>query len=460
MHKLVFQVEFKSDIVLPSTSNTEGNILQLDFIPGSNFLGMAAKKYSSFSNPFEIFHSGKVQFGDATLLIDDKEAYKMPFSIFYPKTDETKIYHHHFLEDSKKKELGQLKQMRKGYILPDMSNGLKLKYVEYNYSQKSAYDKSTRRSKTSSMYGYKAIKAGVKWQFTVKYDDSISSDDIKLLKDTLLNSKRLGKSKSSQYGEIEITQKGSVEDISSDIKPNEEIYLYAKSRIALSDHEGNATYDLIYLADGLSDKNIVYKKCQIRTSSFTPYNRAMQTKTYERATIDKGSVIVLRDLNDTQIEELINGVGIYLAEGFGELLINPSFLLQKEEIKLHKKEKTAKKDQRKKIDKKSNDATVQFLINRHNKEIKKLSLANDVMEFIDKKSSIYEKISKSQWGTIRSICTSDDTKFKEDIKTYISNGKVPWRKDQIDTLLDDCHSLEFIKLLSIQMPKHIKGAKS
>jgi len=43
MKALVFQVELKSDIVLPATSNTEGKIDQLDFIAGSNFLGMAAQ---------------------------------------------------------------------------------------------------------------------------------------------------------------------------------------------------------------------------------------------------------------------------------------------------------------------------------------------------------------------------------------------------------------------------------
>jgi hypothetical protein len=44
MRELVFQVEFKSDIVLPASSNTEGKIDQLDFIAGSNFLGNGCKR--------------------------------------------------------------------------------------------------------------------------------------------------------------------------------------------------------------------------------------------------------------------------------------------------------------------------------------------------------------------------------------------------------------------------------
>jgi hypothetical protein len=82
MGELTFQVEFLSDIVLPASSNTEGNIEHLDFIPGSNFLGMVARSYIDFNDSFNVFHSGKVRFGDATLLHEGRATYKMPLSFF------------------------------------------------------------------------------------------------------------------------------------------------------------------------------------------------------------------------------------------------------------------------------------------------------------------------------------------------------------------------------------------
>jgi hypothetical protein len=54
MNKLTFKIEFLSDIVLQASSNTQGNIELLDFIPGSNFLGMVAKNYNNFENSFDI----------------------------------------------------------------------------------------------------------------------------------------------------------------------------------------------------------------------------------------------------------------------------------------------------------------------------------------------------------------------------------------------------------------------
>jgi len=482
MQKLVFQVEFKSDIVLPASSNTEGNIAQLDFIPGSNFLGMVAKKYDKFSNSFDIFHSGKVRFGDATLLVDEEELYKIPLSFFNPKLNENRIFHHHYYSDlfteDERKEIGQLKQMRSGYVSADVSNGLTVKHINYNYAQKSAYDSTKRRSKTSSMYGYRAIEAGTKWQFLVKLDGSISDNDIKLIKETLKNSKRLGKSKSAQYGQIEIKHIGEPKDSTIDSIDSGEVILYAKSRIALVDDKGNATYDLNCLLKGIK---VDYDKCQIRTSTFTPYNGAMQTKTYERLVIEKGSVIVLESLSDEQKKELEKGVGLYLAEGFGELLVNPPFLMQKEELTLSKKKKESnKKDQKEYLKPASIYNTVNFLINQHNSELKKLDLADEVAQFIKENKSALGKKMNAQWGTVRSLTLQAkdadglenllfEDKPEEKPKGFLMSkrAKEKWDSNLIDNIKElrefcrkykekkkqELDYVQFIRLLAMDAPK-------
>jgi hypothetical protein len=450
MNESIFQVEFLSDIVLPATSNTEGNIQQLDFIPGSAFLGMAASNYDKFTNGFDIFHSGKVRFGDATLLSGDKPTYKMPLSYFQEKIDETKMRNQLF----SLAELTQPKQLRDGYITTE----LKRLHVKYDYAQKSAYDKENRRSKDSSMYGYKAIKSGTKWQFILKYSD-ITPADLELLKTTLENSTRLGKSKSAQYGEVKLTCKGLSENI-EDINLQNETVVYAKSRLALVDESGNATFDLKQLCAGLQETNIVYEKTQIRTSTFTPYNTTRTTKDYERICINKGSVIVLKDLTQAQLDALKNGIGAYLSEGFGEILINPSFLKQKEIIFQKESENEKQHNQREIINKSFNGSTLQFLANRHNANIKKLKVANEVAKFISEKSSVYNKQMNSQWGSIRSLCaTSTDETIEANIKEYISHGvaKEKWKDAKGSTLLkgitDASNKIAFTKLLCMQMPK-------
>jgi hypothetical protein len=323
MKELVFQVKFISDIVLPASSNTEGKIDQLDFIAGSNFLGMVAKNYSEFVNSFfDVFHSGKVRFGDGHILKDGKMTYKIPYSYFHKKLETTPIFNHHFLDDKDFENLGQLKQLREGFITKDKGQV----FVDYTYSQKSAYDKKNRRSLDSNMYGYKAIKKGSAWQFTVKVD-AISKEDEQLIIKTLQESTRLGKSKSAEYGEVKIKylENQARENLGYENLQLGEVVLYCNSRLALVDECGNPTYDLKYLCDGIE---INYDKTQIRISTFTPYNGARKTKDYERVCINKGSVIVLKNATQAQLDQIQNGVGAFLSEGFGEIFINPSFLME------------------------------------------------------------------------------------------------------------------------------------
>lgn len=449
MNELTFDVKFLSDIVLPASSNTEGNIEQLDFIPGSNFLGMVAKEYAKFENAFAVFHSGAVRFGDARVVVEGKATYKMPLSFFHEKLDKTNMVNHHLIDDFT--AFRQLKQKRKGYITADLQEYA----VEHTYAQKSAYDREMRRSKESAMYGYQAIPRETLWQFSVRYDDTVSKEDIQRIKNNLIGTKRLGKSKSSQYGLIEIKASQKLQSVKNVFNENETV-VYAKSRVALVDEDGMPTYDLHYLIEELKDENIVWEKCQIRTSTFTPYNGAMKTKTYERMVIQSGSVMVLKNLSIEQEEALIRGVGVYLAEGFGEVIVNPSFLAQKGKFTFKSNESKVKTSEALSI----TDPMVQFLEMREVNKRESLSLALAVNQFMEQNDKLYKNVSNAQWGTIRSICSSSSERFKEEIKTYLSSGVVSWNNQQIDAVLQASHSRKFIKLLSMEMPKvKNKGGK-
>ena len=434
MKKMRFEVEFLSDIVLQASSNTEGNVEQLDFIPGSNFLGMVASKYTQFEDSFSMFHSGAVKFGDATLMHQKQCTYAMPLSYFHEKLSPIEIVNHHSIKDFS--DFNQLKQVRKGYITEENSRV----YVEYNYSQKSAYDSENRRSKDSSMYGYHAINSKTKWQFDISYDESISIKDLELIKKSIVGQKRLGKSKSSQYGLVQIKEVALHVDTVDSAK--KEIVLYVKSRIALVDEKGNATLDLVHLFNDLESKQIDYTKCQIRTSSFTPYNRARETKDYERICINKGSVIVLKDIDKASIPSY---VGAYLSEGFGEIVVNPLFL-SKERFSF-KKEQEEETTQNCNIQTK----TANFLMQKERQKNEKLILLKEVDTFIDKNLTLYKNITNAQWGNIRSICLSqEDTANK--IEAFISDGIKAWKPTQIETLKPKMDDTSFMMLVSMQMP--------
>ena len=460
MRELIFEITFKSPIILQASSNTQGKMSSLDFIPGSAFLGMAASRYGSFNDPFKIFHSGAVKFCDAAPIKDGKEFFKIPLSYFHEKLDGSKIYNHHLLckykdeERNKFDDFTQLKQMRSGYI-NDEKEKLSLKY---EYSQKSAYDKERRRSMDSQMYGYEAFRAGMKWRFSVKFEPSVSEDDINRVKETLVCSTRLGKSKSAEYGAVEIKFIGeNVDKIQVFTPPEKYTFVYAKSRLALIDENGSPSYDVKYILPNLNENNVDYEKTQIRTSHFTPYNGARATKDYERACINKGSVIALKNLSDEQITELKNGVGAYLSEGFGEVLINPWFLnggdAQERPIRLQNKEKEEQAHVSLPI--KSNLA--EFLNQKKDTKDQALKIAEEVAKFIRDHKNKFNKISNSQWGAIRALCKSNSD-IAEDVDQFIGNGvaKDKWcdaKEVFINAIKESTWPLKFTMLVSMQMPK-------
>ncbi len=447
MREINFKVTFLSDIVLQASSNNEGKILDLDFIPGSNFLGMVARYYSEFDNAFDIFHSGKVRFGDATLLVDEKPTYKVPFSYYKPKEDKKcqNVKNHHHIEKFSVAE--QLKQIREGFITSDGQ----VVTPKYNYTQKSAYDKENRKSKDSTMYGYKAIQKDTTWQFTVKCDESIDSETIV---QKLIGKKQLGKSKSAQYGSIMIEKLDTKPEDIENLSKLENVVLYAKSRLALFDKNGMPTYQPTPENLGISkDTKILWDKCQIKTLSYTPYNTARKTKDYSRVIIEKGSVIVVDNISKEDIDRLKSGVGAFLSEGFGEILINP--LITKE---LNPKYEKIKLESIKTDSKDSDKQLVTFLKNRVQKQTDMFEVGRAVDSFIKSHKDKFKEVSKSQWGQIRSICTQSDTNdenIKERVSAFIDHGvaKKRWEKGEKVLLESIEKNLKFAKLLSMMMPK-------
>ena len=506
MRELKFEITFKSPVILQATSNTQGKMSSLDFIPGSAFLGMVASRYDEFDDPFKIFHSGAVKFGDASPIKDGDEFFKIPLSYFHEKLDGDKIYNHHLLNDKEFEKFTQLKQMRSGYINDEFER----LSLDYEFSQKSAYDKDKRRSMDSQMYGYEAFKAGMKWRFSVKFGTNVSENNINRVKEMLESSTRLGKSKSAEYGMIEIKFIGkNASEIKTFTPPEQYTFVYAKSRLALIDENGNPSYDVKHILPNLSEDNVAYEKTQIRISNFTPYNGARATKDYERACINKGSVIVLKNLSAEHIAALKSGVGAYLSEGFGEVLINPHFLNGggKKDEPIEFKNMMDKKHLTEKIPTRSDLA--KFLEQKQIANSQTIKIAQEVADFIKDNKDKFSEISNSQWGAIRAICRDvavndevlDDKNIKiknhtnaeknaniaDQISKFIRKGvrnanwdckkegdKITLLKGGKGDILFDAvkkrahtkensidispYSLKFALLLSMQMPK-IKGEK-
>jgi len=241
MKKIKFECRLLSDVVLKSTSATEGASENLDYIPGAKFLGIAAKSLYDPGNAkktLDIFHNGSVQFGDAHICIEGKRTLKVPANWFFKKGENVgtdKYLHHKLTRDIKQKLSAdgiQLKQARKGYFTNN-------KYIntESNFSIKSAYDSNKRKAKDSQMYGYFALPKGSVWEFTVFTKDEYVDDIIS----SLAGRKRIGRSRSAEYGLVDIyTVKDSIVESNRDIGIGE-VVVYAESNLCFYNELGQNT---------------------------------------------------------------------------------------------------------------------------------------------------------------------------------------------------------------------------
>ena len=487
MIRLDFICTFQSDIVLHASSNTEGKIEKLDYIPGSNFLGMVARDYAGFgADAFDVFHSGKVCFGDGHILEKGELSYHVPFSFqtykgksFEEAKDENEIFVHHFLEQVDFKDATanetQYKQQRAGFFT---SSG-KYAKLEHSYKQKSAYDKKKRRSKDSTMFGYHALPSGSQWAFSVTLNDSMEKHKERI-EGLLVGKKRLGKSKSAEYGLVSIECKEhTIENIATleaqDIKGSKYLYLYAKSRLVLTDENGVNSYtpskeSLGFLAT--DNVHIDWNKSQIRTSRYTPYVGARRNFDPERLVINKGSVIVVdvsKGYDVTSFEqEIKKPIGLYVSEGHGEVIVNPVWLLSKK-VKFADAGIDASDDVNDTTAPNYENDTNTWLASQRASRETEAKLLSDVFAFINnEENDVTDK--KSQWGQIRSMCrqATDSTElYKLLLGTpngFLRHGRglEKWSKTLIDNLEKEADFKDekaqddykqFVTLLSIYAPK-------
>lgn len=328
MKKQYFKCTLLTDIVLNSHISTEGFLKTLDYIPGSNFLGIVATnlyKDTSKSHEdwikeiFNIVHSDKLFFGDAYMAINNLPSLPIPMNYFIEKG---KIdYSKDLIVASKIQKNIQYKQIRSGYF------NLENKFVsglEKTLQLKTAFNSEKRIAKSSQLFGYESLLKGQEFIFALSYDDSI---DIKNIKTVLNGKHRLGKSKWSEFGKVKIEEWDN-ERFNTNVKPqsdeNNLTYVYAYSNLCFF-KDGLPIYQPTAADLGFKSGEIDWNHSQVRTINYTQWNAKRNTFSQTRYCISKGSVFCIKDASSENKTEAI--VGEYTNEGLGKILINPDFVL-------------------------------------------------------------------------------------------------------------------------------------
>ncbi len=484
MKRMKFKCTLLSDVIINQKAATEGSNTTLDFIPGNVFLGIVASHYQDFGDKaLEVFHSGRVRFGDAHPISPVHSAMRtlhVPASMYYPKLKSvtTGCYIHHFYKREDDKENNgrpqQLKQCRQGFYAFEDGKGFPVS-LEKSFAIKSAYDRSRRCSLDSMMYGYESLDAGACFFFDVEVDDESLAPTIK---DCLLGKHRAGRSRSAQYGLVDICEADYKEVLSTQESFSVEdgcnyVTVYADGRLIFLDDNLESTFQPKASDLGIEDGEIIWKYCQIRTFNYAPWNNKRSTRDGERCGIEKGSVFVVRVPASQHYESRY--VGVYQNEGFGKVIYNPSFLSAKKEVngvaqyRLQGMEADAPA---KSVSKESLNGTLllDYIAQRKKEDEAETFIYHSVNAFVEKYGGKFKDDSfASQWGAIRSIAMQKKsyediinelfekkkrvTRTKENKEemepdAYLTHGvaaerwKKLGRKDRLRNFLEEIHSPE------------------
>jgi len=438
MKNLQFKCTLLSDVIINQKAATEGNQKTLDFIPGSAFLGIVAGAIYKDKSPESmlLFHSGKVRFGDAHPLLEGKRAVRMPASWYYRKGDSNKstLFVHHGMSEDGLKENGnpvQVKQCRDGFMVKIGNSSVSEVKIQKHFAIKSAYDSSMRRSKDQQMFGYESLEAGSTWCFEVTLDHDVEQYE-DLINNALVGKKRVGRSSTAQYGLVEIEKCSfkvsfkTEKPIQVKVKGKEvpSILLYAESRLIFIDHYGQSTFTPTKEQLGLKAGTIDWTKSQIRTFQYASYNNYRKTRDADHCGIEKGSVFCITGATFDDIDKvkLEKGVGVYLNEGLGKILVNPEFLEYNMEKKgeaylkfeIDKPEAITPNIKTKPTSLPLDDSIFNYLKKQEASKNEQLKIYLNVNKFVNDNEKDFKGREKfaSQWGTIRSIAMKAKTKHK------------------------------------------------
>jgi len=444
---LKFKCTLESDIVLSQTSSSEGNKKTLDFIPGSNFLGVVARElYAEGSTEsLELFHSGKLRFGDAHPSVNGIRGLKVPASMYYPKLSSPRkeCYIHHLTDhDAAAIKDKQLKQCRDGFYSFDGTTGV-LVDTQKNFSIKSAYDSQKRRSKDHQMFGYEALAKDLIMYFEIESD--LSDEINKIIVDAICGKKHIGRSRTAEFGLVNIEQAEYKEVVSSEPASSSDfVTVYADGRLIFLDEKGEPTYQPEAEDFGINDGKIDWAKCQIRTFQYAPWNGKRHTYDAERCGIEKGSVFVIK-LHGASCPNRSQYVGWYKNEGFGKVIYNPDFLKGSPNEQGKALYTLEDYEEDKKVipnEDKPVSPLIDFLLNKRNATESNQTVYQIVQDAVALFEPYFRKGTfASQWGSIRNIAmiSPDSHVLISYIDSYLSHGiaKDKWEERGRKKRLDD-----------------------
>lgn len=339
-----YLLTLRQPVIISEQSASVGAHQSLDYIKGSTLLGLLASrlyKKLSADEAFLVFHSGKIRFNDALPMLKGNAqiAYPVPMCLHSFKAEKyadgqalfadkifdiSKVMTDATLKESIREK--QPVQLRNFYITMD---GMRIS-PDKEHTLKTAIDPEQNRARDAQLFGYEALSAGQVFSFSIDIDDDVPDELVDKLS-AIVGKAHLGRSRSAQFGAVDIEQQDSVQTSQATIQSQQLLTLWLTSDMQLQNN-GQPTLipepQVLGMPEGTT---WVTEASFLRTRRYSMYNAYRRHYDKERQVISRGSVLRYQLPSDfvdfdTLYQNLLRGIGIQTECGLGQVWINPEIL--------------------------------------------------------------------------------------------------------------------------------------
>jgi CRISPR/Cas system CSM-associated protein Csm3 (group 7 of RAMP superfamily) len=338
----------ETDVAVTERAATVGGHRSLAFLPGSAILGAVAKglyaddEAWTRANDWELFFSGHVRFGNATI----DGASPVPLSWHRKKGEKDGS----ILDlASAERPPGQWEPMRGQWV----DSARTLRVVKLRASMRTAIGASGR-ARDGYLYDIEAIERGQRFEGSITIDTGDRTRDAEIARRIRAVLSRgpleVGKSSRQEFGRVSVSEREPSQHFGESVvsERTDTLRFLCVSDLLLIDAVGQSTFAPEARHFGLSDEwKYDAKRSFVRTRSWTPFRVRRSTtselaKTYkqrpatERHALVAGSVIVFKRDESAPVDvaalraRLRAGVGLHTSEGLGVVELEPALLAKSE----------------------------------------------------------------------------------------------------------------------------------
>lgn len=327
---LELDLELLTDACLSTSNHSLGEPETHQYIPGRTLWGaLATLAYRSQAlseeEAFRIFHQGAVRISDALPIQSNQRSYPTPLAWHEPKNTPGQRLQNFALETVRQRCTGEQFQGKKGGWVSADRREVK---VETDFSLRTSVDASGK-ARQGLLFGLPVLRAGTRFHATLSGAQADLDKVLALVKSKEL---RVGRSKNSELGLLRVSRRNQpVERLKHGSGSTSTVSVFCVSRCIFRDPQtGAPVLRPSPTALGLPE-NWEFDSASsfVRTTGVVHFNAKRGRPETERFAIERGSVLTFRG-NPIDLQTIAsfveNGVGEHRGQGYGEVLVAPSWL--------------------------------------------------------------------------------------------------------------------------------------